>query len=81
MKQEHKRELGQIIGELHSAQKIFKCYRMGFDDLCKAKDVGLESHLECLEERPFQYKFSVAYGRAYFCRCPLRVFLAKKLKK
>jgi hypothetical protein len=80
MKQEHKRELEQIIDELKCPED-FKCYRMGFDDLCKAKDVGLQSHIECLEERPFQCKFSVAYGRAYFCHCPLRVFIAKKLKK
>ena len=41
MKQEHKRELEQIIGELQCPED-FKCYRMGFDDLCRAKDVGLE---------------------------------------
>jgi hypothetical protein len=80
MKQEHKLELEQIIGGLQ-CPKDFKCYKMGFENLCKAKDVGLESHLECLEEHPFQCKFSVAFGRSYFCHCPLRIFLAKKLKK
>jgi hypothetical protein len=80
MKQEHKLELEQIIGGLQ-CPKDFKCYKMGFENLCKAKDVGLESHLVCLEEHSFECKFSVAFGRSYFCHCPLRVFLTKKLKK
>jgi hypothetical protein len=25
--------------------------------------------------------FSVVFGRSYFCQCPLRVCIAKKLKK
>ena len=80
MKQEHKRELEQIIGGLECPEN-FKCYKMGFENLCKAKDIGLESHLLCLEENSFECKFSVAFGRSYFCHCPLRVFLTKKLKK
>jgi hypothetical protein len=78
MDQEHKLEVEKVI----SGQKVpedCKCYRPGFGVTCRAKDVGLESHLECLEEHPFECTFSVGFGRFFFCRCPLRIYIAKKL--
>jgi hypothetical protein len=80
VEQKHKQEIKKIIGRLKCRHE-FRCCKMGFQDLCKAKDIGLESHLECLEEHPFDCTFSVAFGHSYFCHCPLRVYIAKKLKK
>jgi hypothetical protein len=79
MEQGHENELKDIMAGL-VCHKGFKCYKSGFELLCKAKDVGLESHLQCLEERPFECKFACPFGRSYFCTCPLRVYIAKKLK-
>ena len=80
MEQEHQKELEEIIGDL-SCAKDFKCYKQGFKNLCKAQDVGLETFLECLEQKPFECPLSVRFGGLYYCSCPLRVYLGKKLKK
>jgi hypothetical protein len=61
--------------------KDFKCAKNGFDHLCKAKDIGLESHLECHEKSSVICAFAMTFGNSYFCRCPLRVYLSKELKK
>lgn len=58
----------------------FDCYKKEIEDLCKAKDFGLSDFLECLEKKP-ECKFSVPYGSWYLCECPLRIYIAKKLKK
>jgi len=78
--EEQKKTIEKIIGQL-DCRKDFRCYKSGFEDLCKAKDIGLESHLQCLEEAPFKCPFSVHFGRSYFCNCPLRVYIAKTLEK
>jgi hypothetical protein len=80
MKQEEMEKMEEIMGEL-KCQKDFRCYRSGLEDLCKARDIGLESHLECLEEAPYRCPFSVHFGRSYYCHCPLRVYIAKKLSR
>jgi hypothetical protein len=51
-----------------------------FHYLCKARDLGFDSYLECLEERPFDCSFSFRYGYSYYCRCHLRVQVAKRFK-
>jgi hypothetical protein len=78
MEGEDKKEILEIIGEL-KCPKHFKCYKSGFENLCKARDVGIESFLECLEDVPLDCKFSISFGRAYYCQCPLRVYISKKL--
>ena len=80
MQEEDTKELEEIIGEL-KCPKNFHCCESGFEMLCKAKDVGIEEFLECLEERPFECKFSIPFGNAHYCQCPLRIYIAKKLKK
>ena len=79
MEQDHEKQLKEIMGGL-LCPKDFKCYKQGFKNLCKAKDVGLESHLECLEEHPYDCPLSVSFGGLYYCDCPLRVYIAKNLK-
>jgi hypothetical protein len=80
MNQEYEKRLEEIIGVLE-CPKDFKCYKSGFEVLCQARDIGSESFLECLEEDPEGCKFSFAFfGYAHLCQCPLRVYIAKKLK-
>ncbi|MBW2175135.1 MAG: hypothetical protein JRF64_11155 [Deltaproteobacteria bacterium] len=77
----HKKEIERIIGQMQCS-KDFECYESGFETLCKAKDVGMESYLSCLEEHPFECKFLVGFfGDRYYCECPLRIYIAKKLGK
>jgi hypothetical protein len=78
--EELEKGIAEIIGDLQ-CPKDFKCYRSGFENLCKAKDFGVEPFLECLENTPQICKFSVMIGRSHMCQCPLRYYIFKKLKK
>ncbi len=78
--EELEKGIAEIIGELQ-CPKDFKCYRSGFENLCKARNIGVELFLECLEEIPQKCKFSLMIGRSYLCECPLRNYIFKKLKK
>jgi len=61
--------------------KGFQCYQSGFKNLCKAKDIGLESFVACLMSDPLECKFSLLFGGVFFCTCPIRIYLAKNFKK
>jgi hypothetical protein len=80
MDQEYKKELEEIIDDLQ-CPKDFKCYKSGFETLCKAEDIGLESYLVCWEEDIRDCKFSFPFGDDCFCKCPLRIYIAKELNK
>ena len=78
--EELEKDIAKILGKLQ-CPKDFKCYRSGFEDLCKVKVVGTESQmLVCLEKQPKKCKF-VNLAGGYICECPLRAYIAKNLKK
>jgi hypothetical protein len=80
MEEDLKKEIEEIIGQMQ-CPKDFVCYKSGFETLCRAKEIGVELFLQCLEETPQKCKFSVFLGRSYLCQCPLRFYIFKKLKK
>jgi hypothetical protein len=57
----------------------FSCYKNGFKNICRAKNFGVESVIECLEDNPQECKFAHPYGHLYFCRCPMRNYVEQKL--
>jgi len=75
-----KREIEAIIGGME-CPKDFLCYRSGLKVLCKAREFGIEDYLECLEDGPEDCHFSISFGDMYFCKCPLRYYLASNLNK
>jgi hypothetical protein len=80
MEKNIKSKIEEIIAGM-KCPKDFICYTSGFKKLCSAKDIGIESYLECLEKKPKSCKFSVSFGLMHLCQCPLRGYLYKKLKK
>jgi hypothetical protein len=80
MEQDYMKVIEDIIDGIR-CPKDFKCCETGFENLCEAKDFGLSDFLRCLEKSPQECKFSVPYGSWYLCQCPLRIYIAKKLKK
>ncbi len=80
MEQNLENDVKEIMGGL-MCPKGFKCYKQGFENLCKAKDIATETYLVCLEERPHDCKLSMSFDHSYLCTCPLRVYIAKKLGK
>jgi hypothetical protein len=80
MKDEDRKKIEVILNGMQ-CPKNFKCADGGFEHLCKARDIGLDNYLDCLEGNPSDCLFALSFGCSYLCRCPLRVYLAKELKK
>ncbi|MHC4912811.1 MAG: hypothetical protein ACYTE5_07385 [Planctomycetota bacterium] len=82
MEQEDKGEVEQIIAQMECG-KDFECYRSGLERLCKARDDGLKNYVRCLEEHnvSLDCRFSLWFGDGMLCKCPLRIYIAKRLKK
>ena len=59
----------------------FEWYKPGLGFTCKARDIGLESYVNCLETHSYLCPFSVFYGYANYCSCTARVYVAKQLEK
>ncbi|MFC1888916.1 hypothetical protein ACFL4G_04080 [Thermodesulfobacteriota bacterium] len=75
-----RKKIQEIIGDMECPY-AFRCAEAGFAELCETQDVSLDRYLLCLEEAPQNCKFHLSFGESHFCRCPLRVYLAKELKK
>jgi hypothetical protein len=73
-------QIEEMIGGC-TCPKDFKCYKSNFENLCKARDIGLESFVACLVRDPMECKFSLLFGGVFFCSCPVRIYIAKNLKK
>ena len=73
------RQVNEIMKRM-TCRKGFKCAASGFENLCRAKDIGLKRHLQCLELFPSLCEYSLALENKYFCACPLRVYLTKKIE-
>jgi len=80
MEPDCRKEIEQIIGELQ-CPKDYICYKSGFSTLCKAEDIGFEPFLECFEESQEECPFSLSYASLRYCDCPLRFYIARKLKR
>jgi hypothetical protein len=80
MNQEYQKEIEEIMGVM-KCSKDFKWCKLGVDVLCKAKDIGAESFLLCLEKNLRKCNFSLPRLRGYICECPIRIYLARKLEK
>jgi hypothetical protein len=80
MEDEVTKNIDEILAGMYCS-KNFKCAESGFERLCKAKYIGLERFLECLEANPADCSFAMPVGDQYYCDCPLRVYLERKLKK
>ncbi len=74
------RRIEELISQT-KCEKNFQCYMSGFKDICKVKDIGLQDSVKCLNKPPEDCEYSFAFGDGYFCKCPLRVYIAKNLKK
>ena len=78
--EKHKEEIEKIIDRI-TCPKDFICYKSEFKNLGKARDIGIEGYVECLEKNPEDCVFSLSFGYSFLCKCPLRVYIAKNLKK
>ena len=79
---ESERQMEQIAAAME-CPKDFECRKAGLEDLCKCKYLGHQDNdlVECLDEDRQRCRFSLPFGKSYFCKCPLRVFIAKMFGK
>jgi hypothetical protein len=77
---EQKKQIEQIVGGL-KCSKNFKCCASGFENVCRATDIGFESLLECLEDGSHACRFATRVGDLRICVCPLRVYIARSLRR
>jgi hypothetical protein len=75
-----KNKLEEIIDDLECPED-FKCYKSNFNDLCEMEDLGMDSFVLCLDKKSKWCTFSISFGDSKYCKCPLRVYIAKELKK
>ena len=81
MDKETRKQIDKMIGQMQ-CPKNFQCADAGLEELCKAENIGLEHYLECGEDDAPSCKFSLTFGNsAYYCQCPLRVYISKKLRR
>ena len=84
MKQEDTDKIKEIIDDL-KCPKDFACYKQGFEGICQVKDVGLDSIVACVETTQIgcgnSCPFHITYGHSHYCKCPLRVYIAKRLNR
>ncbi len=78
MDEERRRQAERLLVERPCARGC-KCYKVNLNDICKARTFGVESLLECLEEDPVNCRFAFPFGGTNFCKCGLRLEIAKLL--
>ncbi len=74
------REIERIMDSM-KCLKGFICYKSGFEQLCKVKNVGEGGIIECSPENqgPCTYRFT--FTGKIFCKCPLRHYIARNLNR
>ena len=78
MEVEQQKRIEEIKAAM-TCSKGFECCKDGFVNLCKVRDRGMPGYVDCLESNPGACEFRVPYGAGAFCRCALRVYIAKEL--
>jgi hypothetical protein len=73
----------QTVETMPGLRLLAECKRFkpGIGFTCKAKDIGLDSFVQCLEKDARWCPFSVSYAYSYFCKSPARVYAVKELEK
>ncbi|RKY13164.1 MAG: hypothetical protein DRP52_03460 [Planctomycetota bacterium] len=72
-------EIEQIITTFKCSLD-YRCYALKFEELCGAIIFGDGEMIECIDKNAANCQFSAPFGEGYFCDCPLRAYVAKKLK-
>ncbi len=72
------KEIEQIISNMQ-CPKDFECHKFEFEKVSPTRDLGVETFVECLSDNPTPCTFSLTFGNKFFCKCPLRVYIKKKL--
>ena len=78
---DHQRRALEEIRARTACNKSFECAESDYRQLCAARDIGLESHLDCLDPNADRCALAMRFGDDYVCRCPVRHFLARECRR
>jgi len=86
IEEEHKRKIEEIKSQM-KCRKDFECCNNGFQQFCKVNLVAGGRLVECApsnyedsEAKQPDCQFALPFGYStFFCTCPLRTYVAKKL--
>lgn len=71
---------GPLMGEV-KCTKNFLCAQKGFVRLCKAEDPEAENFIECHDDNPLACSHSMQFSKTFYCKCPIRVHIAKRFNR
>ena len=80
MEQTSFKALREISKDIHCSKKLI-CLTSELKNLCKAEDIGIKDIIKCLYETPQSCDFVIPFGSGFYCKCPVRVYIAKNLNK
>ncbi|AMV73556.1 hypothetical protein JCM30471_19730 [Desulfuromonas carbonis] len=63
------------LKEITRCDKKYVCLELPREELCAARDLGMEHFLECLVTARKKCRHAFPFGKGRFCRCPIRVYL------
>ena len=78
MEEKYEKEIKEIMAGIE-CPRDFACYKSGLNPRCTVKDVKLKNYLEIEGEYNASCKYLVVSNGVPYCRCPLCVYLTKKL--
>jgi len=55
------------------------CYKSGFENLSKTKDIDIGVFLYCLNNKSQKCKYLLSYGSTRLCQCSFRIFFTNKI--
>jgi hypothetical protein len=64
-----------------SCSKGFECYTSGFERLCPVMCFAGGQKLECMDRCESTCEFQAAFGWGHICQCPVRQYVARKLRR
>jgi len=78
MDEEYRNQIKKIIADTQCPHEC-KCAGLCFDHLIIANDQTVKIVLKCTEKEPSGCPHAATLGDEFYCKCPLRTDIAKKL--
>jgi len=72
---EQQRQHLERLKSVTRGDKKYVCLERPREELCAARDLGMEHFLACLVTAQHKCRHAFPFGKGRFCRCPIRVYL------
>ena len=76
MAEDHKKKIIEIMSQI-TCDHNFICYYSQLGDICKARDMGIDGFLSCMDKDADFCIHILDFGDSKFCSCPLNNYIVK----